>query len=121
MGETHIREIQEGERSEDSHPNAKQNKLCHLCLLNTQKSYRKHIVLNLFNLLQKCESVYRSVLGQPCRMAQKLQCCDFSDTISVISVKLCMMVLLVELHLFIPLSVTVTTFNFTAVSNIFNF
>ena len=33
-----------------------------------------------------------------------------SDTITVISVKLCMMVLLVELYLFIPLSVTFTIF-----------
>ena len=31
-----------------------------------------------------------------------------SDTINVINVKLCVMVLLVELHLFIPLSVTLT-------------
>ena len=32
----------------------------------------------------------------------------YSDTINVINVKLCVMVLLVELHLFIPLSVTLT-------------
>ena len=33
-----------------------------------------------------------------------------SDTINVISVKLCMMVLPIELYLFIPLSVTFTIF-----------
>ena len=32
----------------------------------------------------------------------------YSDTINVINVKLCMMVLLSELYLFIPLSTTVT-------------
>ena len=32
----------------------------------------------------------------------------YSDTIKVINVKLCMMVLLIELYLFIPLSVTLT-------------
>ena len=34
----------------------------------------------------------------------------YSDTINVKNVKLCMMVLLVELYLFIPLSVTLTIF-----------
>ena len=33
-----------------------------------------------------------------------------SDTINVINVKLCTMVLLTELYLFIPLSVTLTVF-----------
>ena len=34
----------------------------------------------------------------------------YSDTIKVINVNLCMMVLLIELYLFIPLSVTLTIF-----------
>ena len=34
----------------------------------------------------------------------------FSDTINVINVKLCMMVLLIKLYQFIVLSVTITTF-----------
>ena len=34
----------------------------------------------------------------------------FSDTIIVINVQVCMMVLLTELYLFIPLSVTLTVF-----------
>ena len=34
----------------------------------------------------------------------------YSDTINVINVKLCMMILLTELYLFIPLSVTLTIF-----------
>ena len=43
------------------------------------------------------------------------RCKDFhvailSDTISVINVKLCMMVPLIELYLFIPLSLTLTMF-----------
>ena len=32
----------------------------------------------------------------------------YSDTVNVINVKLCMMVLLIELYLFIPLSITLT-------------
>ena len=32
----------------------------------------------------------------------------YSDTINVINVKLCMMVLLIEFYLFIPLSMTLT-------------
>ena len=42
------------------------------------------------------------------------------NTISVINVKLCMMVLLIELCLIIPLFVTLTIFKVTAVSNSFN-
>ena len=34
-----------------------------------------------------------------------------SDSTNVINVKLCMMVLLIELYLFIPLSVTLTIFH----------
>ena len=34
----------------------------------------------------------------------------YSDTLTVINVKLCMMVLLIELYLFIPFSVTLTIF-----------
>ena len=35
---------------------------------------------------------------------------DYLGTVNVINVKLCMMVLLIELYLFIPLSVTMTIF-----------
>ena len=44
----------------------------------------------------------------------------FSDTISMISVQLCMTVLLIELYPFIPLSMTLTIFKVTAVSNSFD-
>ena len=44
-----------------------------------------------------------------------------SDTISVIDVKFCMVVLLFELYLFIPLSLTLTIFQgHTAMANSFN-
>ena len=42
------------------------------------------------------------------------------DTINMINVKLCMMVVLTELYLFIALSVTLIVFQVTAVSNSFN-
>ena len=45
----------------------------------------------------------------------------FSDTINVTNLKLCIMVLLIELYLLITLSVTLTIyFKVTAVSNSFN-
>ena len=44
----------------------------------------------------------------------------FWDTINVTNVKFCLMVPLTELYLFIPLSVTLTIFQVTAVSNGFN-
>ena len=43
----------------------------------------------------------------------------YSDSINVINVKLCMIVLLIELYLFILLSVTLTYFKVTAMSNSF--
>ena len=49
----------------------------------------------------------------------------FSDTIDVINVKLCMMVLLIELYLFIPLSMTLATFQGATVTaltdNVFSY
>ena len=44
----------------------------------------------------------------------------YLDTINAMNVKLCMMVLLIELYLFIPLSVTLTVFQGQAISNTFN-
>ena len=48
--------------------------------------------------------------GQPvdCPVWQKFNVAIFFDTIKVINVKLCMLVLLIELYLFIPLSVALT-------------
>ena len=42
--------------------------------------------------------------------SQELNIGIFSDTINVVNVKLCMMILLIELHLFIPPSMTLTIF-----------
>ena len=44
----------------------------------------------------------------------------FSGTIKVIMTKHCLMVLLIEAHLFVPLSVTSTCFQVTVMSNSFN-
>ena len=44
----------------------------------------------------------------------------FSDTVNMINVKLCMMVVITELQQFIPLSVTLVVFKVTAVSNRFD-
>ena len=49
-------------------------------------------------------------LGKVPRACQTLDIELFLDTINVINVKLCMMVLPIEIHLFLPLSVTLTLF-----------
>ena len=43
-------------------------------------------------------------------LVKKLYVGTYLDTINVVNVKLCMMILLTELYLFIPLSVTLTIF-----------
>ena len=43
-------------------------------------------------------------------LVENLNIGTYSDTINAINVKLCMMVLLIKLYLFIPLSVTLTVY-----------
>ena len=50
------------------------------------------------------------LVGQVPVRVKNLKTRIFSDTINVINVKLCMMVLLIKLYLFISLSVTLTIF-----------
>ena len=47
-------------------------------------------------------------IGQVFGLVENFNIGTYSDTINVINVKLCMMVLLIELYLFISLSVTLT-------------
>ena len=63
------------------------------------------MLLLFFDTHEKCESVKRH-----CTVWQKFYIVIFLDTINVIKVPLCMMVLLVGLYLSIPLSVTVTVY-----------
>ena len=49
-------------------------------------------------------------ISQVSGLAQNFDMGIYSHTVNVINVKLCMMVLLLELYLFIPLSVTLTIF-----------
>ena len=49
-------------------------------------------------------------VGQVPRLVINYYIAIYSDTINMIDVKLCMMVLLIELYLFIPLSMTLTIF-----------
>ena len=48
--------------------------------------------------------------SQVCGLVENLNISIYSDTVNVINVKLCMMALLIELYLFIPLSLTLTIF-----------
>ena len=50
------------------------------------------------------------LVGQVSGLVENFSIGIFSDTIYVINVKVCMMVLLIELYLFIPFSVTLTIF-----------
>ena len=53
---------------------------------------------------------YMYFVGQVSGLFSNLNIGIFSDTVNVISVKFYMMALLIELYLFIPLSVTLTIF-----------
>ena len=50
------------------------------------------------------------LVGQVSELAENFNIGIYSDTINVINVKLSMMVLLIELYLIIPLSVTLSIF-----------
>ena len=50
------------------------------------------------------------LVGQKYGFVENVNIVIFSHTINVINVKLCMMVLLIKLYLFISLSVTLTIF-----------
>ena len=59
--------------------------------------------------MKNCKSIMVSIRPAACWLsgvAKKINIVIFSDTINVINVKLCMMLLLIDLYLFIPLSVT---------------
>ena len=58
-------------------------------------------------------------MGQMFGLVKKFNFGIFSVTVNVINVKICMMVLLLELDLFMPLSVTLNI-KVTAVSNTLN-
>ena len=56
------------------------------------------------------EIIHVFFVGPVPRLFENVNIGIYSDTINVINVKLCTMVLLTELYLFIPLSVTLTVF-----------
>ena len=56
------------------------------------------------------EIIYMFLVSQVSGLVENFNIGNFSDTINVISVKLCMVVLHTELYLFITLSVTLTLF-----------
>ena len=56
------------------------------------------------------EIINMFLLSQVSGLVEIINTWIFSDTINVVNVKLCMMILLIELHLFIPPSMTLTIF-----------
>ena len=61
--------------------------------------------------MKNCKSIMVSIRPTACWLsgvAKKINIVIFSDTINVINVKLCMMLLLIELYLFILFSVMLT-------------
>ena len=73
---------------------------CQLCILDylCDSDVYSGEIINMF------------FVGQMSRLVENMNIEIYSDTINVINVKLCMIVLLIELYLFIPLSVTLTIF-----------
>ena len=65
------------------------------------------------------EIVYIVLVGQVFGLVQNFNIGIFSGTINAINVKLGIMVLFTELYLFLPLSLTLTVFMVTAMSNSF--
>ena len=57
------------------------------------------------------EIINMLLVGQVSGLIENFNMGISSDTINVINVKLCMIVLIHELYLFMPFSVTVTTFH----------
>ena len=56
------------------------------------------------------ETINFFLVGQVSGLVENVSIEIYSDTTNVINVKLCLMVLLIELYLFIPLSVALTIF-----------
>ena len=67
--------------------------------------------LNCYSGVYSREIIYMFLIRQACGLVANFNTGIFSDTINVIKVKLCMMVLHTKLYLFITLSVTVTLFH----------
>ena len=75
-------------------------------------AYIKNIMhnMNCATLMCSREIIYMVLVGQVSELVENLNTGIFSDTVNVISVRLCMMVLYIELYLFITVSVTLTLF-----------
>ena len=56
------------------------------------------------------EMINMFFVGQMSEIVENFNIRIYSDTINVVNVELCMMVLLIELYLFIPLSVALAIF-----------
>ena len=64
----------------------------------------------LFDSLEKCQSVIISVRPAECLCVAKTFTLQFSLTVNIINIKLCMMIVLIQLYPFIKLSVTLIAF-----------
>ena len=81
----------------------------------------KRIMQNVMTDSGVCsrEIINMFLVGQVSGLVENFNIGIFSDTRNLINVNVCMMVLLIELYLFIPLSSTSTVFQI-AMSNSFN-
>ena len=75
-------------------------------------TYIKTIIHNMIFVTQVCTRGRYNMffISQVSGLVENFNIRIFSDTINVVNIKLCIMVLLIELYLFIPLSVTLTIF-----------
>ena len=75
-------------------------------------TYVKKIVHNMISMtgVYLRDIINMVLVGQVSELVENINIEIYSGTINVINLKLCMMVLFIELYLFIPLSVTLTIF-----------
>ena len=76
-------------------------------------TYVKEIVHNMISMtgVYFRDIINMVLVGQVSELVENINIEIYSGTINVINLKLCMMVLFIELYLFIPLSVTLTIFH----------
>ena len=80
------------------------------CMVTTNMKKIMHSIICVTDVYSR-EIFYNVLVGQVSRLVENFNIgIIFSDIINVINVKLCMTVLLIELYLFMPVEVTLTTF-----------
>ena len=78
-----------------------QQNCCHICCCACNLTISVLVFLLFFDIQEKCEFCNDQTAGQVSICGKSLNVAIFSDTINMINVKLCMMVVLIEHYPFI--------------------